>query len=185
MTITQGMPVGIVRAWVPWILVGVLIAVAAVWTFWPRERPIVGESVQLPLAKEVKTTPKVLDRVKYVYVYPEKTKAAMNLPPAVVQDKAKKVIATGKLDAEDRPYTLSAVLDTETGDSAVYARPDPLTWIGPGRRGAVRLTQWHDGTTQIEASHDLLRVKSFHAGVSGRADTSGETLVGGYIEYRF
>lgn len=167
-------------------LAGIIIALlAAAWTFWPRDKPDVGVSAPLPPAKEVRTIEKIIERPKIVYVYPEKTKAALDLPAPVVQDPAKKVIATGKLDAEERPYTMTAVLDVETGDSQVYARPDPLPWIGPGKRGAVRLTQWHNGVTQIEASHDLLRVKSLHAGIAGRADTSGETLVGGYVEWRW
>lgn len=186
MTITRGMPVGIVRAWLPWTIL--LIVLSAGWTFWPRAQPVVGESVQLPPAKEVRTIEKIIERPKIVYVYPDKTKAALNLPPTVVQDKAKKVIATGKLDAEDRPYTLSAVLDTETGDSQVFSRPDPLPWIGPGRRGAVGIAYGlKDGTPtgRLYARHDLLQVKALHAGAIGNLDDDRQYFFGGYVEWRF
>lgn len=169
----------------PWPVFAIVLIALVAWTFWPRSAPEVGQSIALPPANEVRTAEKIVERVEYVKVYPPEVKAKLNLPQKVVSDAAKVVTATGKLDADERPYTLTAVLDTETGDSEIYARPDPLPWIGPGKRGTVRLTQWHNGVTQIEASHDLLRVKSLHAGVAGRADTSGEMLVGGYVEWRW
>ena len=101
----------------------ILLLLTLAWTFWPRAKPDVGQSVQLPPAKEVRTVEKIVYQVKYVKVYPDKVKAKLDLPAAVAADVKKKVVATGKLDAEDRPYTLSAVLDVESGDAAVYARP--------------------------------------------------------------
>lgn len=169
----------------PYLISALILAALIAWTFWPRPVPEVGKAEPLPPVKEVRAIEKVVERVKYVKVYPPEVKAKLNLPEPVVNDAAKKVIATGKLDADERPYTMTAVLDTETGDSQVYARPDPLPWIGPGRRGAVRLTQWHDGVTQFDVSHDLLQIKSLHAGVSGMVDTSGERRAGGYVEMRF
>lgn len=167
-------------------LAGIIIALlAAAWTFWPRDKPDVGVSAPLPPAKEVKTESKSPVHPKAVNAYPDRVKEKLNLPDTVVQDPAKKVIATGKLETDDRPYTMTAVLDLDTGDAEVFGRADPQPWIGPGKRGAVRLTQWHNGVTQLDASHDLLRVKSLYAGVAGRADTSGETLVGAYVEYRW
>ena len=169
----------------PYVILAVVLAALLAWNFWPREKPVVGESVQLPPAKEVRMVEKIIIQPKLVYAYHDKSKTELNLPDSVTTDAQKKLIATGKLNAEDRPYTLSGVLDTQTGHAEIYARPDPLPWIGPGKHGAIRLTQWHNGVTQIDASHDLLQVKALHAGISGRADTSGETLVGGYVEYRF
>lgn len=167
--------------------IAVLLALAA-WTFWPRPVPEVGQAVALPPAKEVRTVEKIIERPKIVYVYPQKTKQALNLPPDVVADPAKKVITTGKLDAEEREYSLTAVLDTETGDSHVYARPEPLPWIGPGKRGAVGMAYGMkngEPVGMLYAEHDLLRVKALHAGARGQVDTTGEWFAGGYVEYRF
>lgn len=166
----------------------ILLLLSAAWTFWPREKPAIGESVPLPAAREVRTVEKIVYRPKLVYVYPDKVKAKLNLPDPVVKDDTKKVLATGKLEAEDRPYTLSAVLNTETGDSQVYARPDPLPWIGPGKRGAVGLAYgWKNGkpTGQLYAQHDLLQVKALHAGARGVVDQDGDTFVSLYAEYRW
>lgn len=165
----------------------VLLALAA-WTFWQRPVPEVGQAVALPPAKEVRTVEKIIERPKVVYVYPQKTKQVLSLPPDVVADPAKKAIATGKLDAEEREYSLTAVLDTETGDSHVYARPEPLPWIGPGKRGAVGMAYGMKNGNQvgmIYAEHDLLRVKALHAGARAQAFSDGDWFAGGYVELRF
>lgn len=169
-------------------LAAVIVAGLALWTFWPKEKLEVGVSAPLPPAKEVRTVEKVRTEVKVVYVYPAKVKKSLNLPAPVQQDAAKQVIATGKLHAEDRPYTLSAVLDTQTGQSEVYARPDPLPWIGPGRQGAVGVGYgFKNGQPAgwLHARHDLLQVKALHAGAMGMAFTDGEWVAGGYVEWRF
>jgi hypothetical protein len=170
----------------PWLLLaGVL---AAGWTFWPRETAEVGVATVLPPAVEVRTVEKIVERPRIVYVYPRAAKARLDLPPAVQADPAKAVTATGKLDAEDRPYTLSAVLDVATGESQVYARPDPLPWIGPGRRGGVGAAYGLGGdgpTARLYGWHDLLRLKALHAGARGELDQAGEWFAGGYVEWRF
>jgi hypothetical protein len=166
----------------------VIISGLALWTFWPRDTPDIGVSAPLPPAKEVRTVEKIKTDVKVVYVYPDKVKEKLDLPAPVVADETKKVTATGKLDAQERPYTLSAVLDTETGQSEVYARPDPLPWIGPGRRGAVGMAYGlHNGHTdaKLYAQHDLLQVKAIHAGARAEIDQRGEYWAGWYVEYRF
>lgn len=169
-------------------LVAVTLAALAIWSIRSRPAPGVGQSAALPPAPEVRTVEKIVERPKIVYVYPPESKAKLNLPPAVIQDSAKKLITTGKLQAEERPYTLSAVLDTETGESEIYARPDPLPWIGPGRRGAVGVAYGlasGEPTARAYAYHDLLQVKTMHAGVRAEADQRGEWWAGAYIEYRF
>lgn len=165
----------------------VLLALAA-WTFWPRPVPEVGQAVALPPAKEVRTVEKIVERPKVVYVYPDKVKQDIGLPSDHIGDATKKVIATGKLDAEDRPYTLSAVLDIETGDSRVYARPDPLPWLGPGRRGAIGIAYGlanGEPTGKLYAQHDLLQVKALHAGARAEIDQRGDWWAGGYVEMRW
>lgn len=172
----------------PYLLAAPILAALIAWTFWPRTEPAVGQSVVLPPAEEVRTVEKIVERPKVVYVYPQKTKQALNLPPDVVADPAKKAIATGKLDAEEREYTLTAVLDTETGDSQVYARPEPLPWIGPGKRGAVGIAYGFangEPTGKLYAQHDLLQVKALHAGARAEIDQRGEWWAGATLEYRW
>jgi hypothetical protein len=172
-----------------YIIAAALFAAAiALWSLWPRPVPVVGESVPLPPAKEVVTVERVRTEVKVVYVYPDKVKAKLDLPKSIQQDASKQVTATGKLHAEERPYTLTAVLDTDTGISEVYARPDPLPWFGPGKRAEVGLAYGiKDGepTARLYASRDLIRVKALHAGVMATLDHDGESFAGGFISMRF
>lgn len=186
-TITGGIPVGILRTPILLSISAILILIATAWTFWPHEVPAVGKASALPVAKEVREVEKIVYRPKLVYVYPDRVKKKLNLPAPIVEDATKKVTATGKLNAEDRDYTMSAILDGD-GNTEIYARPDPLPWIGPGRRGAVGVAYGlKDGHAagQIYAYHDLLQIKALHAGVRGTVDTDHDYFAGGYVEWRF
>lgn len=166
----------------------IVLLLAAGWTFWPRDAAPVGESVALPPAKEVHTVERIIERPRIVYVYPEKTKTDLDLPADVKHDGAKKVTATGKLDAEDRPYTLSSVLDTATGESRVYARPDPLPWLAPGRTGSASVAYGlknGEPNVRLAAEQELLRVKRLRLGVNSTLDQDGEWFAGASVAYRW
>lgn len=174
----------------PAIALGLILVVfaASVWTFWPKDKPAVGVSVPLPPAKEVRTIERIIERPKLVYVYPDKVKEKLDLPKPVSDDRNKKVIATGKLKAEERDYTLSSVLDTQTGYAEIYARPDPLPWLSYGKRGAVGVAYGiRDGEPagKVYGYHDLLQIKALHAGARGEIDQRGEWWAGGYVELRW
>lgn len=171
-----------------WLIAAAVITAAAIWTFWPRTEPAVGQSVALQPAKEVRTVEKIIERVKYVKVYPAEVKAKLDLPAPVVADSGKKVTVTGKLKAEERDYTLAAVLDVATGESEVYARPDPLPWLGPGRRGAIGIAYGlasGEPAGRLYGQHDLLQIKALHAGARAEIDQRGEWWAGGYVELRW
>lgn len=164
------------------------LVVLSVWTFWPRHVAETGKFEHVQPAPEVRTVEKIVERVKYVKVYPPEVKAKLNLPPAVVQDSTEKLTATGKLSAEERDYTLAAVLNTETGDSEIYARPDPLPWIGRGRRGAVGIAYGLKNgqpAAKIYSYQELLRIKNLNAGLRAEADQRGEWWAGATLEYRW
>lgn len=187
MIVTQtGFLVGLLRGWLPWALLCAICA--AVYTYWPRHVQETGKFEQLPPAKEVRTVEKIVERVKFVKVYPPEVKAKLNLAPALVKDEAQKVIATGKLEAEDRHYTLAAVMDTETGEAVIHSRPDPLPWIAPGKIRAVGIAYGigQEGQTgKVYGYQELVRLKRIHAGLRVEADQHGEYWAGGYAELRF
>lgn len=169
-------------------LAALLLIVLAAWTFWPRAEAPVGVSAPLPPAKEVRKTEKVAEPVKQVRAYPKAAKAKLNLPPAVVKDDAAKLTTTAKLDAEERPYTLSTVIDAETGESAIYARPDPLPWLAPGKRGAVGISYGMkngEPAARLYANHEFLRVKALRAGATGTLDQGGDRYAGVFLEFGF
>ncbi|MEN6540841.1 MAG: hypothetical protein ABFC67_14635 [Mizugakiibacter sp.] len=165
-----------------------LIGAASAWSLWPREKPAVGVSAPLPPAKEAKGEAKVPLQIRTVYVYRDRVKRKLDLPAPVMADPNKQVITTGKLDAEERPYTMTAVLDTQTGESQIYARPDPLPWLAPGKRGAVGIAYGVSDKgpdARLYGYRDLLQVKALHAGARGDLDQHGRWFAGGYVEWRF
>lgn len=167
---------------------GALVIVAAAWTFWPKDKLEVGVAAALPEAKVVADEPKVITKIEYIKVYPKTAKPKLHLPETVVKDDAKQVTATGTLKAEERDYTISSVIDTNTGESTVYAEPKPLPWIGPGRGGRIGVAyglKHGEIVGRLYGSHDLLQVKALHAGFMGNVDTDSEWFAGGYIEWRF
>lgn len=171
-------------------IAALILASLALWTFADRLKPdpVVNVAAPLPPAKEVRTVEKIIERPKIVYVYPDKVKDDLGLPQDVQQDAGKKVVATGKLEAEERDYTLSSVLDIQTGQSEVYARPDPLPLIGPGRQGAIGVAYGiknGEPVARVYARHDLIQIKALHAGAIGMVDQDSEWFAGGYLELRF
>lgn len=170
-------------------LVAAAVVIAAViYTYWPRAGLPVNESSPLPPAKEVIHTEKIITQVKYINVYPDKVKEKLDLPAPVKDDVHKQVTATGKLDAEDRPYTLSAVIDLETGDSQVYARPDPLPWLAPGKRNEIGIAYGlKNGVPQagLFARKELLRVKAIHGGAMALLWQDADWFTGVYAALEF
>lgn len=161
---------------------------AAAWTFWPREAPKVGVASPLPPAVEVRTVEKIVEKIKYIKVYPDEVKRDMGLPDAVAEDPGKRLTTTAKLDADDRPYTLSTVVDAETGESMIYARPDPLPWLAPGKRGEIGIAYGlKNGElgARLYAGHELLRLKALSMGVAGTLDQDGDLYAGAYMEFTF
>lgn len=159
-------------------------AVVLLVAYWPKPQPQVGESAVLPAAKEVAKVEKVRTEVKVVYVYPDKVKEKLDLPATVQEDTTKRVSATGKLDAEERPYTLTAVLDTDTGGSEVYARPDPLPWVTVSTKSNVGLAYGlknGEPAIRLHGQQEILRLKAVRVGVTASADAVGgdvDTFIG-------
>lgn len=167
------------------VIIGLLLCA---WTFWPRPKPAVGISEPLPAAKEVRTVEKIVYRPKLIYVYPDKVKAKLNLPAPITKDQTKKVLATGKLETDERDYSLSTVLDANTGESQIYAKPLPLPLIGPGKHGAIGIGYGLSNggaSTKVYGYQELLRIKSINTGVRAEADQSGRYWAGIYAEYRW
>lgn len=169
--------------WLPFVLVAAVIG--AIWLLMPQYRAETGVSAPLPPAKEVRTVEKVIEVPKLVYVYPPKAKAKLDLPADVAKDPAKKVTATGKLDANDRPHTLTTVFDMETGESEIYARPDPLPWLAKNTTSELGVFIGYRGIEQairIEGRQEFLRIKALHIGAIGSADiTPGE--IDGFVGF--
>lgn len=162
------------------------------WKNWPEPMPS-ETSVSAPLP----TADKVIRDVEIITIQPNKplrayapkAKSNLNLPAPVQADPDKHVIATGKLAADERDYTLSAVLDTQTGASQVYARPEPLPWFALSRHGALGvaygLKPGAGQVSRIYGRQDLFRSKAFVAGLQGNLDSDGDQFAGISLEWRW
>ncbi len=152
-----------------------------VWWLWPAPAPITGQAQPLLPAKEAPAPATVPVEIKVVYVQPPETKAKLGLPPTVTNNPAKQVTATGKLDAEERPYTLTAVLDTGNGRSEVYARPDPQPWLGFSDHGAAGISygyQDNQPVFRLAAHQDFVRAGALRAGINATLDSDGDWFAG-------
>ncbi len=151
------------------------------WWIWPAPAPITGQAQPLPPAQETPAPATIPVDIKVVYVYPPEAKGKLGLPPTVATDPAKQVTATGKLNAEERPYTLTAVLDTGSGRSEVYARPDPQPWLGFSDHGAAGLSYGYQNgqpVFRLAAHQDFIRAGALRAGVNATLDSDGDWFAG-------
>lgn len=159
---------------------GTLALVA--WWSWPTPPALTPKiSAPLPPAKETSNTPPAPIEVRVVYVYPKAVKEKLDLPPAVQAQDSKQVTATGKLDAEERPYTLTSVLDTETGKSEIFARPDQQPLFGITKTGEVGVNYGisdEGAKWRLSAKQDFLRIGAARIGIAGNLDQGGDWFAG-------
>lgn len=167
----------------------VSLAVAMIgWALWPAPTPPAGSAVELKPITRVETVKKIRIVPKTVVVYRDRAKVATGLPESVQADPDKHITATGHLDADERPYSLAAVLDATTGESVVYAMPEPLPWIGRARQTALAagfVMRDTGPTWRLKARQDVIRVKALHAMAEAQLDGDGAWSAGAYIEWRF
>jgi len=169
----------------------VFLGASALITWWLRPSTPAPAAAAIPLPPSVRVETVETTRIvpKYITVYRDRAKAETGLPAQVQADPAKHVTATGHLNADARPYTLTAVLDAETGASAVYASPEPLPWFALRPRTAIGVAMAirEDGS-QVGLLHgraDLIQIKAVHAGALAQIDTDGRALAGINLEWRF
>ncbi len=133
------------------------------------EIPDTGTPAKPPI-RAIPKTPEVKKRTK--------------LPPAMLDGADTFLLATGKLAAEKRDYTLSSVLDRRTGETQVYAVADPLPWLARGREYEIALGYSLKHGPVIKARADLVQIKSLYAYAEARANQD-EADIAAYIGYRF
>jgi hypothetical protein len=164
-------------------LVCSVAAALIVWWVWPSNPPAsVAPSTPLPPAPQAKDQPQETIKVKTVIVYRDRP---VPLPSAKPTER---VTATGRLEAEARPYTLSATLDTETGQSRVWAQPEPLPWVGLSHLGAAGVhVGVKDGAqvARLSIRQDVIRSKQVFGGVAASIDSDGQWFAGIGGEYRW
>jgi hypothetical protein len=171
-------------------IIGSLSLFIGVFTWYqlkPDSIPI-ENSVELPLAKEIRTVETIKETVKVVHVYPKTVKPKLNLPSSVIADDNSKVTASSKLKTPTRDYTITSVIDTDSGKSTIYARPDPLPLFGTVYDGEASISYGIKNGNQVarlSANQNLLRIKAVGFGVSGSLDSDGSYFTGVSASYKW
>ena len=174
----------------------VLILGTAGYGYWWFSRPPVDTAVAVVAAPApaVKKVKKVRTAVKSVETYVPEAKANLKLPPLVIADETKQVTGATTVKPSERSVTITSVIDTQTGGTTVYSKPEPLPWLAVESRGEARLDlgyKYQRGiptpvqTVRLSVTHNFVQVKGFHLGVNAAIDTDGTLFAGLGVGYRW
>lgn len=160
--------------WVLALLVLALYLVGErVWqAFAPADRPPVGAYVPAMPAPAVARVETVATPIRSgtVRTLAPAAKARLELPVAIQAAPEKQVIAASTVPPDNHAYTLTTLIDTETGEVQTLQRREPLPWLGRDASGRLDMTlaQTDEGpVARLSATQNLLRVKAWSLGVSG------------------
>lgn len=110
---------------------------------------------------------------KPVKTYAPKAKAAARLPQAVQQDAGAVVLESSRIAPSDRAQTVTAVLDTETGETRQYVVDEPLPWLDTTVRsdaGVYLGLKRGEPTLRAQARAQIAQVKELRLGALASAD---------------
>lgn len=179
-------PGKLLRDWKPYMLLGVVVLVCVLvlgvlgLKFW---RSFTGEP-EPARARDVATVATQAPQIDAVPVdwivppkplktYAPKAKAAVKLPQAVQADEAAVVLQSSRIAASDRPQTVTAVLDTETGETRQYVVDEPLPWLDTTVRsdaGVYLGLKRGEPTIRAQARAQIAQVKELRLGALASAD---------------
>jgi hypothetical protein len=149
-------------------LLVLLVIGLAGWIVWkdyfrPVERA--GQTVTATAAAEVVNLPTVAAPIAggAVQAYPDAVKKKLNLSKVVADNPKKKVVSASKVQASDRPHTVTTLIDTDTGRAETYVRADPLPAFALRSSGAFGVgagIKRGGPVTEIYIRQDFLQVKA-------------------------
>jgi hypothetical protein len=116
-----------------------------------------------------------------VQVYKPAVKQKLKLPPAVQADANQHVVASTRTPNDERPHTVTTVLDTSTGKFETYDRAEPLPWLAVSTKSQVGLfygLKRGDPVIRLQGQQELLQIKAVRIGATATLDGDGETFVG-------
>lgn len=176
----------LLRGWKPYTVLGVIVLVCVLMLlvlglkFW---RSFAGEP-EPARARDVATVATQAPQIEAVPVdwivppkplktYAPKAKAAVKLPRAVQADAAAVVLQSSRVAVSDRPQTVTAVLDTETGETRQYVVDEPLPWLDTTVRsdaGVYLGLKRGEPTIRAQARAQIAQVKELRLGALASAD---------------
>lgn len=176
----------LLRDWKPHMLLGLVVLVCALallvlgLKFWAsftgtpepaRARDVATVATQAP---QIEAAPvEWIVPPKPLKTYAPKAKAAVKLPQPVQADAAAVVLQSSRIAASDRPQTVTAVLDTETGETRQYVVDEPLPWLDTTVRsdaGVYLGLKRGEPTIRAQARAQIAQVKELRLGALASAD---------------
>lgn len=159
----------------PWVMMGLPVAALAgvYFAFKPQPAP---PGLHLPatpapqVARETRVAVEVAAPLK---VYRPEVKRKLKLPDAIQQNTKQHVIASSRTVGDERPHTITTVIDASTGEAATFDRVEPLPWVGVSTKteiGAFYGIKNGEPALRVQAQQELLRVKALHLGAVASAD---------------
>lgn len=157
------------------IVLGVIIAIGTGVYFYFKPQPA-PTNVHLP-AKDApqvarETTVPVAAKAP-LKVYRPEVKRKLKLPDPVQANPEQHVVASSRTAPDERPHTITTVLDTRTGEFTTLDRAEPLPWIAVSTKteiGAFYGVRNGEPAWRLQAQQELLRVKALHLGAVASAD---------------
>jgi hypothetical protein len=148
-------------------------ALALVYVYYPDSAPP-GVTVDATPAREVAKEETVPLIVSFpLQAYKPAVKAKLKLPAAVVANPDAHVVASSKVKADDRPHTITTVLNSETGKFDTYDRTDPLPWLAPNTTTHISAYYGLKNSEQVirlQVQQEFVRVKALRIEATASVD---------------
>lgn len=165
-----------------WVIGAAAIVVLLIYGFFSRffgdsdSEPVRARDVAIvatPAPQIVQADVEFIALPQPVKTYAPKAKKALKLPAAVAADDGQRVLDAARIAASDRPQTVTAVLDTATGETRTYVVEEPLPWLDTTPRGEAGLyfgIKRGEPTIRAQARAQIAQVKELRLGVLASAD---------------
>lgn len=177
----------------------VLIVVAMIAYFWwllKQPKPDQAVAAETPTAPVVVKVPTVKTPIAggTVRTLKPAAKVKLKLPEPVVQNDDQQVTSATVVAPSERKTTVSTVIDTKTGETTAYSKPEPYPWLAVESRGEARLDYGYKMTrgeltprpvSRLSVTHNFIQVKALHVGVNAALDSDGTAFVGVGLAYRW
>ena len=117
-----------------------------------------------------------------VIVYKDLAKDKLGLPTAVTEAPEQRVLGATQVKPNERPTTVSAVLNTISGETTFYQRQDKSPWLDFNRRYEIGVSYLPftgaDKLIELDGRIEFIQIKALRAGLTGAIDTDGGYKVG-------
>ena len=165
---------------------GLIVAGAVTYNALKQSPTSIPSPPSRDLAKVDKETLKCLP----VIVYKDKAKDKLGLPQTVVAAPEQRILGATQVKPNERPTTVSAVLNATTGETSFYQRLDPLPWFALETRRELGIAYGlkddaGGAVARIFGKIDLVQIKMIRAGLLGNVDSDGDWYAGAGISLRW